>query len=169
MKRIVIYAFTALFLTGPFFAPAAQAQQKKPVSVAAAAPGKTLTPVTSKDMPQYLDKELERKHAHFSEFAEVQVRKLNNNHRFSRSRMQITKLSDGSYKARFHSIDTETIVCQVRRSSSKIVPYVAVLKYQERIMESIGTSPKECRMGEFQPVTVIPTRQIYSYKKGTWQ
>jgi len=170
MKTFVLSAFLAVFLTGAFFAPSADAQDTAPTTeVAVAAPSTTTPPVTSKNLPIYLDHDLAKKHANFTRFAKVRVKAMDRNHRLSKSRMKITKLSDGTYKALYHAIDYETVICKVRRSSSKSIPYVAILSYHELVMETTGLSPEECRTGEFKPVSIIPNRQIFSHKKGRWQ
>ncbi|BCS88495.1 hypothetical protein [Pseudodesulfovibrio sediminis] len=167
MMKFILPAVLAAFLIGAFFAPIAWAGPS--TDVASAAPGNANAPVTSKNMPAYLDEDLASKHANFSKFARIRVNSLNLNHGMSKTRMQIVKQADGTYKARYHVIDSNTVVPKVRRSSSKSVPYVAVLKFQEVIMEAVGESPEACRKGTFSPVQIIPNRQIFSYKKGSWK
>nr|WP_321259457.1 hypothetical protein [uncultured Pseudodesulfovibrio sp.] len=170
MKTFVLSAFLAAFLTGAFFVPAANAQDTTATTeVAIAAPSATTPAVSSKNLPIYLDHDLAKKHADFTRFAKVRVKAMDRNHRLAKSRMQITKLSDGSYKALYHAIDYATVVCKVRRSSSKSIPYVAVLSYRELVMETTALSPEECRRAEFKAVSIIPNRQIFSHKKGRWQ
>ena len=173
MFKLIISTCLAVFLTGSFCVPTSLAAEtgtpKAPIAVAVAAPGNANTPVTGQNLPIYLDEDLASKHADFSSFAKSKVRSLNRNHRLSKSRMQIVKQPDGSFLARFHSIDSESLICKVRRSKSKTVPYVGVLRYKEKIFEAIGTSPEDCRQGEFIPVAIIPNRHIFSFKKGSWQ
>jgi len=170
MKKYFLYALLAAVLCCPY-ALNAQAQDatKAPVEVAAAAPGNAKTPITGQNLPLYLDEDLASKHADFSSFAKSKVTTLNRNHRLSKTRMQIVKQPDGTYRARFHSIDDSSLVCKVRRSKSKSIPYVAILSYKEKVFEAIAESPKACRAAEFIPVAVIPNRHIFSYKKGKWQ
>lgn len=104
----------------------------------------------------------------FQKFAKTKVKKLNNNHQYSRSRMQIQKKANGLYCARYHEIDDSSLKYKVRRSKSKSVPYVGILSYQERVFEALGSSPEECKKGKFAAVTVIPNKHIFSYKKGAW-
>ncbi|NDV20425.1 hypothetical protein GO013_13500 [Pseudodesulfovibrio sp. JC047] len=169
MKTFAVSAVLAAFLTGAFFVSAALAQEPTVATEVAIATPTTLPKVSSTNLPAYLDHDLARKHADFTRFAKVRVKAMDENHRLSKSRMMITKLSDGRYKALYHAIDHETVICKVRRSSSKTIPYVAVLSYQEMVMAAIGSSPEECRSGEFIPVSIIPNRQIFSHKKGRWQ
>jgi hypothetical protein len=164
MHKVYAYAFLAILLTGAFFVASAQAQD-----VASISPGNANTKVTTKNMPLYLDEGLVTKNADFSKFAKVRARSLDRNHRLARSRMQIIKQADGSYLARYHAIDMDSIVTKVRRSSSKTVPFVGVMSFCELIMESKGNSPSACKKAEFTPVTVIPNRQIFSFRKGAWQ
>jgi len=58
---------------------------------------------------------------------------------------------------------------KVSKSSSKTIPYVAVMKYHEVVMEYVGASREACRTATFTPKMLIPTRQIFSYKKGAWK
>lgn len=173
MQHIAFTAIMAVFLTGAFFVPYAQADNapssKSPVNVATAAPGNANTPVTSKNLPIYLDEDLASKHADFSNFAKSKVTALNRNHRLSKSRMQIIQQPDGTYRARFHSIDDSSLICKVRRSKSKSIPFVGVLSYKEKVFEAVAESPEACRSAEFIPVAIIPNRHIFSYRKGSWQ
>ena len=115
------------------------------------------------------DKELASKHAEFSTFAQKKIMELNRNHRLSRSRMQITKQADGSWRAIYHQIDDKTLTAKVRRSQSKTIPYVAVLSYQEQVFEAHSNAPDQFSDEQFAMVQIIPNRHIFSYKKGTWK
>ncbi len=115
------------------------------------------------------DLQLAKLQADFEKFARAKVEEMNRNHRISRSRMQISKRQDGSYDAVFHQIDSASVTCQVSRSQSSTIPYVAVLKYQEQVLAASGSTPDHCRKGQFTPVGVIPNRHIFSYNKGSWQ
>ncbi|WP_199244343.1 hypothetical protein [Pseudodesulfovibrio cashew] len=171
MKHFVIFVVFAALLSGPFFVSDALAQEpeQKAVDVAVAAPGNANTPVSAKNLPVYLDEDLASKHADFTNFAKTKVSALNRNHRLSKSRMQIVQLPDGTYRARYHAIDRNSLICKVRRSKSKTIPYVAVLSYKEKVFEAIADSPAACRKAEFIPVAIIPNRHIFSYKKGAWR
>lgn len=173
MKKSIVTISIALLMAGTFFVSAAHASDGTTagtqVDVAVAAPGSGNTPVSAKNLPTYLDEDLASKHATFSHFARAKVRTLNRNHRLSKSRMQIVKQPDGSYLARYHAIDSASLVCNVRRSKSKSIPYVGVLRYKEKVMEAVGASPADCRSSQFIPVAIIPNRHIFSYKKGSWQ
>jgi hypothetical protein len=167
MHKFFVYAFLAVFLTGAFFAATEQASRAQ--DLAAISPGDANAKINTKNMPLYLDEGLVSKNADFSKFARVRARSLDRNHRLARSRMQITKQADGSYLARYHAIDMDSIVTKVRRSSSKTVPFVGVMSFCELVMEAKGDSPSACKKAEFTPVTVIPNRQIFSFRKGAWQ
>ena len=169
MKKIVFSTLLVLMLTGTLLAATALAQENTPTEMAAVAPGTTLTPISTQNLPVYLDQELATKHADFTRFAKVRTRSMDRNHQMAKTRMQIVKLPNGVYKARYHAIDFSTIECKVRRSSSKTIPYVAVLSYHELVLESLGESPEACKSGDFKTVTIIPNRQIFSHKKGSWR
>ncbi len=106
--------------------------------------------------------------ASFKKFAKTKVQHLNRNHQFSRSRMQIKKKQNGLYCARFHKIDDSSLKFRVRRSKSKTIPYVGILSYQEKVFEALGSSPAECKRGDFAAVAVTPNKHIFSFKKGAW-
>jgi len=115
------------------------------------------------------DKELASKHAEFTTFALKKITELNRNHRLSRSRMQVTKQADGSWRALYHQIDDKTLTAKVRRSQSKSIPYVGVISYQEQVFEARSDSPDQFSDEQFVMVQIIPNRHIFSYKKGAWK
>jgi hypothetical protein len=108
------------------------------------------------------------KAADFELFAKAKVQQLNRNHRYSRTRMEVTKLSNGLYRGRYHEIDNSTLSVKVRRSQSSSIPYVGILSYREQVFESSASTPEELDRGSFAIVEVIPNRHIFSYQKGTW-
>lgn len=170
MNKITYFIIAAALTTGLFLASDSFAQETTTaIDVAKVAPGKAKTPVTAANLPVYLDEDLASKHADFSRFVKSKVSALNRNHRLARSRMEIVKLPDGSYRARFHRIDGGSTVCKVRRSKSKTVPYVGIVSYKEQIFEAVASSREGCRTAQFIPVAVIPNRHIFSFKKGHWQ
>lgn len=114
------------------------------------------------------DKELAKKNQEFEAFAHNKVQQLNDNYKFSRSRMQVVKQGDGTYLARFHQIDDASVKFKVSRSASKTAPYVAVLSYRERVYESQSNTPSGFD-GAFNVVKIIPNRHIFSYQKGVWK
>jgi len=105
----------------------------------------------------------------FEVFAKSKVQQLNRNHRFSRPRMEITKKSDGSYRARYHQIDDSTMSVKVRRSQSGSIPYVGILSYKEQVFESTANTIEQLSNGFFTVVEVVPNRHIFSYQKGAWK
>jgi len=115
-----------------------------------------------------VDKELSKKHDDFESFAKWKIKQFNSNYRFSRSRMQVTKQADGSYRARYHEIDNSSLSFKVRRSQSKSTPFVGVLSYREQVYESIARTPELFQDAPFDVVEIIPNRHIFSYRKGKW-
>ena len=115
------------------------------------------------------DQELVKKSAQFEDFAVTKVQQLNRNHVLSKEHMQVTRLADGSYKGRYHQIDEQTMAVKVRRSSSKSIPYVGIISYQEQIFEAQAPSRDQLNDKEFDVVQIIPNKHLFSYKKGTWQ
>lgn len=148
MRRTALVALLAAFLItalGPGFTSAGQAA------------------------PAGQDKELSAMLENFSEFAKRKLVALGQNHHMSKLRMQIVRQPDGTYRARYHSIDEQSLKCKVRRSKSKTVPFVGVLTFHEKVLEAVAASPEACRQAQFSVVQVIPNRHIYSYKQDRWQ
>jgi hypothetical protein len=115
------------------------------------------------------DEQLDARKSDFVRFAQAKLTEMNRNHRLSRSRMQIDKSPDGSYRAKYHQIDETTMACEVNRSKSKSIPYVAVLSYREHVYEASCPTPDACKQGHFTAVSMIPNRQIFSYSNGVWK
>ncbi len=118
--------------------------------------------------PADKDKDLANKYSDFENFAKLKVQQFNRNLRFSRSRMKITRKSDGTYSARYHQIEDSTLTFKVRRSQSRSIPYVGVLSYRELVFESSAATPEQFDQSLFAVVEVIPNRHIFSYRKGKW-
>lgn len=114
------------------------------------------------------DPQLALRQADFETFARARLRQMNDHHVLSRARMQITRSGDGLYRALFHQLDDASMACEVRRSSSRTVQFVAVLSYQERVYAADCASPEECRQGSFVAVKAIPNRHIFVYRDGSW-
>jgi len=164
MKRHVFITLLAVILTGAFFTPSVQAQEPTTGELEVA----VVTPTVDALTPAVKDP-LSTRHADFTDFAHKRVATINENHQYSKSRMIIIQQADGTYLARYHFINAETLDCKVRRSKSKTIPFVGVLAYHETIMEAVAESPEACRDATFNPVSIIPNRHIYSYKQGAWQ
>lgn len=114
------------------------------------------------------DEQLDLLTAEFARFAREKVGEMNQNLIVSRERMEIRKEADGSYSAVFHKIDDTSMSCEVSRSQSRSVPYVAVLSYKEQVFAASCATPEQCRQGFFNPVGFIPNRHIFSYSNGSW-
>ena len=114
-----------------------------------------------------LQKEQARIHAEFARFAQTWVAMLNRNHRFSRSRMKVEHL-DGGYVAHYNLMDGDTIICQIRPTSSKSVPYLGILKYKERRYERTADSATECMDGDFRQISIVAHTEIFNYQNGRW-
>ncbi len=127
-------------------------------------------PAASSDVPNGVtaDNELMVKLAEFENFARAKVKQFDLNHINSRSHMKVTRLADGTYRARYHKIDDATMKVNVRRSKSASAPYVGIITYKEQILESSARAPEEFETDLFAVVEIIPNRHIFSFRKGTW-
>ncbi len=128
-------------------------------------------PAASSDAPTNgltADNELMVRLADFENFARSKVKQLDRNHINSRSHMKVTRLKDGTYRARYHKIDDTTMKVKVRRSKSASAPYVGIITYKEEILESSARAPEEFEPDMFAVVEIIPNRHIFSFRKGNW-
>lgn len=114
------------------------------------------------------DKQLMVKLAEFENFARSKVKQFDLNHINSRSHMKVTRLTDGTYRARYHKIDDATMKVNVRRSKSASAAYVGIITYKEQILESSARAPEEFEPDLFAVVEIIPNRHIFSFRKGSW-
>ena len=166
MKRqLVVLAVALLFSL--VCAPAAPAADAAAPVVASAAPGMGTAPINSATIPAYLDEDLASKFADFSRFAKGWIRKTNQYHICSKSRMQIKKEADGTYSAIYHRSDENDVVCTVKKSASGA--YTAVLRYKEIIYKSIAASPEACRSGDFLPSLVNRRIRIFKLSGSSWE
>lgn len=165
MSKIAIFATALLLITLPAKAGEAKSNHS-PTLLAYNQVDRPLTKATSQKAK---DRELSVKQAEFDRFAIEKVKQFNRNFKFSKEKMQITKLADGSYLARYHQIDKATLHSSIRRSQSKYSPFVGVLSYRENVYEAHGKSPEGCRKSTFTLVQITPNRHIFSYSKGEWR
>lgn len=117
---------------------------------------------------EIVDEELAARAIGFERFAGKKLQELNRNHRFARSRMEITPLENGTFRARFHRIDEESLSVKVRRSQSTKIPFVGVASFKEKVYETSAETPDSFDDVDFSVVEIIPNRHIFSYKEGIW-
>ena len=166
MKRqLVVLAVALLF--GLVCIPAALAADAAVPVVASAAPGMSTAPINSATIPAYLNEDLASKFADFSRFAKGWIRKANQYHVCSKSRMQIKRQPDGTYSAIYHRSDENDVVCTVKKSASGA--YTAVLRYKEIIYKAIAASPEACRSGDFLPSLVNRRIRIFKLSGSSWE
>ena len=161
---LLVFLFTSLSLAVP-------AGAEDPATPAAPVAEQPLE-LAHADQPQpsvltELQKERARIHAEFSRFAKTWVAMLNRNHRLSRSRMKAESSGDG-FVAHYNLMDGDTIICQIRPTTSQSVPYLGILKYKERCFERTGGSAGDCLNGEFHQLPSIAHTEIFNYQNGRW-
>lgn len=105
----------------------------------------------------------------FNSFAKFWVTKLNRSNIKGISRMEILRKSDGSYLARYHYIDPESISCTVKNNSSKRNRSVGLLKYTENVYECSAPSPKDARKGKFKVSKAMRVTEIFSNNGHGWR
>lgn len=116
-----------------------------------------------------IDKSLAAQYQDFTRFAESKIKQMNRHHKYARSRMAITRQADGTYRARYHRINSSTVKAKVKRSNSKAIPYVGILSYREEVLESSALDRNGFEDSLFAVVEIIPNRQIFSYQGGAWK
>lgn len=156
-----IVAILAAILSCALPATATETKPNTQVSLAMARPSSGMANSSTYD-------QLAIKKAEFRHFAKDKIKEFNRNLRFNKDRMQITKLADGTYLARYHQIDEASVNSSIRRSQSKASPFVGILSYREKVYEAHGKSPEECRNHHFSLTQIIPNLHIFSYYKGAW-
>lgn len=166
MKSTISIILTAAFCV---LALAAVAVAQEPVDVAKAGPGYGNAPVSSRNLPAYIDEDLASKHAHFTRFAKGKLKAFDRNHTMSKQRMQITRMPNGMFQARYKAVDHSSMICTVKRSKSKVSPYVGVVRFYEFTYEAVGLSRKAVRSADFRPVKKKRNRHIFSFVSGRWQ
>lgn len=90
-------------------------------------------------------------------------------------RMSITKAHPkvfrrgGKYVATYTEIDPRSASAKMKKSNSKHFDYVATLRYEERTYESVGSTQKAAKSGEFQCVKIRRLTELPRYVKGKWE
>lgn len=114
------------------------------------------------------DDELNRMVEDFAVFAQSRLVSLDRSQIMSRDKMRIVK--EGSlYKATYQVYDRTSLSTSVRRSSSDVIPYVGVMRFNVMVMEAVAESPTAIRDAEFSTVQIQPNRHLFSFKGGDWQ
>ncbi|WP_027723120.1 hypothetical protein [Maridesulfovibrio zosterae] len=108
-------------------------------------------------------------HDQFRIFAIGWVKKLNRSHLKGFHNMEIILQEDGSYMARYHAINPDSIKCIVKNTSSKTKGMVGMLKYIETIYQSKAATPQEARSKKFTPVKNIRITEIFSNTGKGWR
>jgi hypothetical protein len=169
MRHALLAVAICLLAAGPACAGvAAREADQAPPREQPAQTQPTLLPASHTDDLRH-DRILLRMYEHFVGFAKEHVQRLNVHHIKSRSRMAVTRTPQGHYLGRYHEIDRESMNCQVKRSTSRKVPFVAVLNYKEQVFEAVALSEAALRQAVFTVVASIPTCEIFSYKNGNWE
>ncbi|MBG0790709.1 MAG: hypothetical protein H0S80_09455 [Desulfovibrionaceae bacterium] len=176
MQRPAISLFLAVFLTGALFASTAQAQSEAlaspPVKTASIPQCDTGSP--GKSALSNLNKDLAHKQRELVHSALEWMAKANTHLLPSRRKPRIEQMSDGSYKAvyfmRRQYLDEE------RNGRGELFTvtkekhgYSGTFRFVEVVYESHGSTPEECRRGEFLPKIRRPNAQIFCYTNGSWQ
>lgn len=117
-----------------------------------------------------LEKELAKVHEEFSRFAHSFVRKLNQNDLTGKNRIQVTRRADGKFRATYTEVDPTSIICQVKKTSTPVVPYLGILKYKKKTWESIGDTAQSAKTGKFVSTSSKATTEYHNYnaKKHRW-
>jgi len=186
MKRIrhnnipAILLGTTFALGAIFFcptAPAAQAAQAAPVvkkgaPVVKAAPAvKTAPAVRTKRGKITNTRSLTMANAaqEFRAFSTKWVYSVNRNHVKGKTRMQVVKLPNGTYLARYHAVNPLSVKRELKGTRNPKAPFVGKLKYVEQIFENTGKDVASARSGKFKVVKGINIVEIFCRTDKGWQ
>lgn len=114
------------------------------------------------------DAELSVMQAAFTKFAQSKLVEMSESQAMARHRMHIVE-ENGQYLGTYHVFDPETLLCIVRRSRSKSIPFVGTMRYQVKVMQARADSMEAIDDASFSLVKIEPNTQIFSYRKGCWQ
>ena len=177
MQRSAIFIFLAVFLTGAFFASAARAQSEALASPAVETASIPKSDIESpgKSALTEMNKDLAHKQKQLVTSALEWMAQANTHLIPSRRKPRIEKQSDGTYKAvyfmRRQYLDEE--INPARGGLFEVTKekhgYSGTFRFVEVVYESFGTSPEECRSGEFVPKVRRPNAQIFCYTDGRWR
>jgi len=159
MRQAVFLPAAALLLALAVPAPAAEPLLSLADEPPALAQPQAATPI-------HMDLDLAREHERFTQFAIEQVQRMNATILGGRNSMHVQKDRHGLYRASYKAIDTEGIVCQVRRAEADPNYFVGTVLYKELVLESTGRTAEACRRGSFEPVSEKASRIIYSSRPG---
>lgn len=104
----------------------------------------------------------------FAAFVVGFVEKLNRVHHKGITRMQVTKLPDGTYSARYHAIDPSTIETQVKPTGHPVSPFVGTLKYVEKVYEATGPTAQAAQSAPFAVVDSLRVTELFSRASKGW-
>jgi len=177
MQRSAIPVFLAVFLTGAFFASAAQAQSE----ALASPPAQTASiPQSDTESPgrsalSTLNRDLAGKQQELVTSALEWMATANTHLLPSRRKPRIEKQADGTYRAMYF-MRRQYLDGEVAPGMGKLFEvtkekhgYSGLFRFVEVVYESWGASPEECRSGEFLPKVRRPNAQIFCYSNGAWQ
>ncbi|XPV76747.1 MAG: hypothetical protein ACNI27_02175 [Desulfovibrio sp.] len=104
----------------------------------------------------------------FVSFSEEWVQKLNRNHTFSKIKKTVMPLPEG-FQGKYHEIDKSTIVCTVKPTKSKKIPFLGILRYTESVYVSAADSRATAKKGPYSCDKQVRVTEIFNYSNGRWQ
>ena len=104
----------------------------------------------------------------FVSFSEKWVQVLNKKHNFSRLKKVVLPAEQG-FQGKYHEIDKETIVCKVKPTKSKKVPFIGILRYTESIYISEADSKNAAKNGPYTCNKEIAVTEVFNFSNGKWQ
>ena len=177
MQRYAIFAFLAVFLTGALFVSAAQAQSEAMASpqVETASIPESDTESPGRSALSAMNKDLARKQQELVTSALEWMAQANTHLIPSRRKPRIEKQANGTYKA-VYFMRRQYLDEEINPARGKLFEvnkekhgYSGTFRFVEVVYESHGTSPEECRSGEFIPKVRRPNAQIFCYSGGRWK
>lgn len=146
--------------------PAAKAEQTPAPAKKVARATPRRAPKTSVRIPKG-PVTIEKAALQFESFAKNWVQRVQRNLRNRASKMQL-RHDAGEWVASYTEVQDASLETKVKPSSSRVCPYIGVLRYHEYHYEARGASEDAVRNGPFTPVKRVRVTEIFRYDTGRW-
>lgn len=104
----------------------------------------------------------------FKAFQEEWIRKLTSLGNYGPAFVKVEQDSDaGTYVARYRELG-KPLASRIKKTDSKVCPYVGVFSYEEKVYASRGDSRKEAEAGPFAYEKTVKITEIFRISNGKW-
>jgi hypothetical protein len=162
LRLCLMFLFLALPLC---FAPDTTAAAVQP----SGAPARKAAPVARKTVaPKKKETVEERMQRQLVEFMQKTITSMNRQRKPGINAKEVTRTSNGMYKARYLFVEPESLVASHKATGKKAVPYVGQVVYYEIEYVSIGATERQAQAGPFRESDRMPITEIIKYMRGKW-